>query len=447
MKPLPGSKADQTSDNPTRHLILQGDGRSMDDISDSAVQLIVTSPPYWQLKDYSAENQIGYNDTYEEYINNLNLVWDESFRVLSPGCRLCINIGDQFARAAYYGRYKVIPIRTEIIRFCEIKGFDYMGAIIWQKPTTMNTSGGGSVMGSYPFPRNGIIKIDYEFILVFKKPGKCPPPTKDVKQASVLSKQQWNDYFKGHWIFPGERQDGHIARFPVELPRRLIQMFSFIGETVLDPFLGSGTTSVAAIEQKRNSCGYEINKQYIKIIQNRLSSVPHRSDLVFEQAISARIEPESRIKTLPCRYSGGDELKLKIDPRKNSFGSVISSGSNQEQTREHLVSIAEITNFDKITLSDGVTVKLIGVVAIQDQQEAAVQFLKDRTRGKRVFIRAEKEGFGSGKKPMPVYLFLKNKTHLNAHLIKHKLAVADRKSTYKFKNRFISYEKEAYGSS
>ena len=112
----------------------------MTELADQSVNLAITSPPYWQLKDYGDENQIGYNDSYEEYINNLNLVWKESYRVLSNGSRLCVNIGDQFARAVYYGRYKVIPIRTEIIKFCEAIGFDYMGAIIWQKKTTSNIS-------------------------------------------------------------------------------------------------------------------------------------------------------------------------------------------------------------------------------------------------------------------------------------------------------------------
>ncbi len=140
-------------------------------ISDRSINLIITSPPYWQLKDYGTENQIGYHENYETYINNLNLVWKECYRVLDNGCRLCINIGDQFARAVYYGRYKVIPIRTEIIKFCESIGFDYMGAIIWQKQTTTNTTGGASLMGSFPTPRNGIISIDYEFILIFKKLG------------------------------------------------------------------------------------------------------------------------------------------------------------------------------------------------------------------------------------------------------------------------------------
>ena len=158
------------------HRIVFGDSRSLNLIGDKSVHLIVTSPPYWQLKDYGAEKQIGFHDSYEAYINHLNLVWQECGRVLADGCRLCINIGDQFARSVYYGRYKVIPIRTEIIRFCEAIGMDYMGAIIWQKTTTMNTSGGGAVMGSFPFPRNGILKMDYEFILLFKKLGSAPKP-------------------------------------------------------------------------------------------------------------------------------------------------------------------------------------------------------------------------------------------------------------------------------
>lgn len=117
----------------THHKIVHGDSRKMTELENNSVHLVITSPPYWQLKDYGTENQIGYHDSYESYINNLNLVWKECFRVLHNGCRLCINIGDQFARAVYYGRYKVIPIRTEIIKFCEAIGFDYMGAVIWQK--------------------------------------------------------------------------------------------------------------------------------------------------------------------------------------------------------------------------------------------------------------------------------------------------------------------------
>ena len=171
----------------TNHKIIIGDSRNMVETGDESVQLIITSPPYWQIKDYGNRDQIGYYDTYEEYIKNLNKVWLESYRILEPGCRLCVNIGDQFARAVTYGRYKIIPIREEIIRYCETIGFDYMGAIIWQKKTTMNTTGGASVMGSFPFPRNGLIEIDYEFILLFKKPGDPPKPDKDFKLRSAMT--------------------------------------------------------------------------------------------------------------------------------------------------------------------------------------------------------------------------------------------------------------------
>ena len=140
------NKIDQTPDHYRRLPTMQ-------EVTDASVHLVVTSPPYWQLKDYGPEAQIGYHHSYEEYINHLNLVWQECERVLHPGCRLCVNIGDQFARAAYYGRYKIMPIRTEIIKFCETIGFDYMGAVIWQKVTTCNTSGGATIMGSFPFPQ------------------------------------------------------------------------------------------------------------------------------------------------------------------------------------------------------------------------------------------------------------------------------------------------------
>ena len=202
----------------TQHKIINGDSRWMAELQNQSVDLVTTSPPYWQLKDYGTENQIGYNDSYEDYINNLNLVWKECYRVLGKGSRLCINIGDQFARAIYYGRYKVIPIRTEIIKFCEAIGFDYMGAIIWQKKTTSNTTGGASLMGSYPFPKNGILSIDYEFILLFKKLGTPKKPPKELKEQSRLTKEEWKTYFDGHWYFGGTKQDGHIAMFPKNCP-------------------------------------------------------------------------------------------------------------------------------------------------------------------------------------------------------------------------------------
>lgn len=310
--------------NSTHHIIINGDSRSMSELPDKSVHLIVTSPPYWQLKDYGAEEQIGFNDSYEQYINHLNLVWQECSRVLCDGCRLCINIGDQFARSVYYGRYKVIPIHSEVIRFCEAAGFDFMGQIIWQKTTTMNTTGGGSVMGSFPYPRNGIVKLDFEYILLFKKHGTAPKPAKEQKELSAMTGEEWNTYFSGHWYFSGARQDKHLAVFPEELPKRLIKMFSFSGETVLDPFAGSGTTSAAARKLFRNSIGYEINPDFIPLIEKRIGEDTSDSAAVID-IIKQKTKPdiENGLRALPYKFIDVHKINRRADVKKLRFGSKI----------------------------------------------------------------------------------------------------------------------------
>lgn len=290
-------------------------------LADGSVQLIVTSPPYWQLKDYGATNQIGFNDTYEQYINNLNLVWSECFRVLSDGCRLCVNVGDQFARTVYYGRYKVIPIHSEIIRFCETLGFDYMGSIVWQKPTNMHTTGGAKVMGSYPYPRGGIVKIDFEYILLFKKQGKAPYVPSNIRRQSALTDEEWQSYFTSHWIFSGARQDGHIAVFPEELPKRLIKMFSFVGDTVLDPFMGSGTTALAARNLGRNSVGYEVNRNFLDYYRDKVVAT---SDSTLHVDVDDHaFNITEAISRLPYRFEDVHQPNKLIDVRANTYGSII----------------------------------------------------------------------------------------------------------------------------
>ena len=316
------------------HKIIIGDSRKMDAVDDESVHLVVTSPPYWQLKDYGPKQQIGYNDSYQDYINNLNLVWNECFRILHKGCRLCINIGDQFARSVYYGRYKIIPIRTEIIRFCETIGFDYMGAIIWQKVTTCNTTGGATIMGSFPYPRNGIVKLDYEFILIFKKLGKPPKVPKHIKEQSKLSQEEWNQYFYGHWNFSGEKQNQHLAPFPEELPKRLIKMFSFVGDTVLDPFLGSGTTSLAALNLSRNSIGYEINREYQDTIKQRLqenfSVFEKQAGIKVVEQQSENVDFSREFERLPYIFEDSVTFERKIDPKLLRFGSRIDGNEKTE---------------------------------------------------------------------------------------------------------------------
>lgn len=316
----------------TIHTLINGDSRNLSLMPDKSVHLIITSPPYWQLKDYGNDGQIGFHDSYESYINNLNMVWAECNRVLHDGCRLCINIGDQFARSVYYGRYKVIPIRTEIIRFCEALGMDYMGAVIWQKQTTMNTTGGGAVMGSFPYPRNGILKIDYEFILIFKKQGKAPVPAIEQKQCSEMTKDEWNTFFASHWNFGGAKQDGHIAVFPEELPRRLIKMFSFAGETVFDPFMGSGTTALAARNLQRNSIGYEINPDFRKFYEEKVSSSISFGTVEYKYRTDGNaFDIASKMETLPYLFRDPHKMGNKIDIKRLQFGSRIDKDKKERE--------------------------------------------------------------------------------------------------------------------
>ena len=388
-----------------------------------------------------SDNQLGFNESYESYINNLNLVWNECYRVLNKGCRLCINIGDQFARAVYYGRYKVIPIRTEIIKFCETKGFDYMGAIIWQKVTTSNTTGGATIMGSFPYPRNGILKIDYEFILLFKKPGNPPKPNQEFKKKSAMTKDEWNTYFQGHWNFSGARQDNHLAMFPEELPKRLIKMFSFVADTVLDPFLGSGTTSLAAKTLDRNSVGYEINTEFIPIIKEKLSV--NKKD-IFDENLYDFISQERHsfnyeedIEKLPYKFKDPHSFDKKVDPKKLQFGSKLDKNGGK---REQYFSVKEIISPEVIKLNNDLTIRLIGVREKSEIDGIAKNYLISKTQGQKVYLKYDQQKYDD-KNQLLCYLYLKNKTFINAHLIKKGFAFADHINNYKYKIKFIELEK------
>lgn len=423
----------------TKHVLINGDSRNMALLPDKSVHLVITSPPYWQLKDYGNDGQIGFHDSYENYINQLNIVWSECNRVLKEGCRLCINIGDQFARSVYYGRYKVIPIRTEIIRFCETIGLDYMGAIIWQKQTTMNTTGGAAVMGSFPYPRNGILKIDYEFILIFKKQGKAPKPTSEQKTASEMSKEEWNKYFSSHWTFGGAKQDKHIAVFPEELPHRLIRMFSFVGETVLDPFMGSGTTALAAKHNGRNSVGYEINPDFKDIYREKIeaeSDIFHESECVY-LADNATFDSQEKIEKLPYFFRDPNAMNNKVEVKKLQYGSRID---NERKSREEYYSVKSILSTNTIELSNGLTVRLLGVKDKKGVQDSALSFLHEKTKGHKVFMRYDAMKYDTNNYLL-CYLYLENHTFLNAHLLKNNLADVDYSIDFKYRQKFESLSK------
>lgn len=405
--------------------IIIGDSRKMTEVEDNTVGLVVTSPPYWNIKDYGVEGQVGYGQTLHEYLKALYGVWKECYRVLKPGRRFCLNIGDQFARSIIYGRYKVIPLHAEFISQCEDIGFDYMGSIIWQKKTTMNTTGGATVMGSYPYPPNGMVEIDYEFILIFKKPGNSEQISKENKEKSALTKEEWKQNFYGHWYFGGARQIEHEAMFPDELPIRLIKMFTFVGDTVLDPFLGSGTTVKAAMYLNRDSIGYEINEKFLDIIKDKIGLSEGLLNFTTDIEIIKRKE---KIEIEKIDYKPRiKDTEPKIEPNKLNF----KNGG--------LYRVVDIINSFTIKLNTGLIVILLGVKV--NNEEAAMNYLKDYVLKKEVFLKFDNAD-SIDKEIVEAYVYLKNKIFINSYLIKSGMATADRLRQYEYKNKFIEMETE-----
>src|SRR3989344_3498045 len=354
----------------TKHKIITGDSRSMRELSDKSVHLIITSPPYWQLKDYGSDNQIGFN---------------------------------------------------------------YMGAVIWQKTTTMNTTGGATIMGSFPYPRNGILKLDYEFILIFKKQGQSLKVDRGLKEKSKLTKEEWNEYFQGHWNFAGARQGGHIAIFPEELPKRLIKMFSFVGDTILDPFLGSGTTSLVAKNFDRNSIGYEINPNFISNIKNKIGK--NYSNAVFEYIKQdfAKNNFSEKINNLPYLFKDTHKLDKKIDIKKLQFGSKIDGG--RAVKRENFYTVKEIISPEKIKLNNNLIVRLLGIKQNPEINGKAVDFLTNKIKGQKVFMRFDNLKYDK-QNNLLCYLYLQNKTFVNAHLIKSGYTIVNNEMDYRYKEKF-----------
>ena len=408
--------------------IVRGDSRCMTEIKDGSVDLVVTSPPYWQIKDYGTHEQIGYGQSLHQYLKDLACVWNECFRVLKAGRRLCINIGDQFARTSVYGRYKVIPLHSEIISMAEAIGFDYMGSIIWQKKTTMNTSGGATIMGSFPYPPNGVVELDYEYILLFKKPGEAKRVEAELKAASSLTKDEWKQYFAGHWYFGGARQLGHEAMFPEELPRRLIRMFSFVGETVLDPFMGSGTTAKAALDLHRSVYGYEVQSEFIPLIKQKLCS----SQCVVSSPRITFIEGviEGKFSQSPVAYKPHVEDAKPLKDAQEERAS---------RERELTYKVSEIVDERTIRLDSGQLISLLGVEVPLNRKDQAQEYLNHFVRGKKVLIRQD-NGIGVQGERLPAYVLLSNKIFINRKMIEMGLAVADTSMEYQHRKKFAHAE-------
>ncbi len=253
----------------TTHKIFFGDAKGVlqEHVASESIQLMVTSPPYWNVRDYGHPLQIGYNDTLEQYLAKLDEVWIEVIRTLLPDGKLAVNIGN-----IYYSEpdeKRRTTANLTLLLWEQLNKFDdlrFMGTIYWKKTTSRE---GAVLFGSYPYPANFMISNAVEPIFVFRKVGKRDVP-KDIKERSKISLEDFRSFRDAIWPINGAASDKHTAAFPLEIPRRLTMMYSFVGDTVLDPFLGSGTTTKAALELGRHSIGIEINPTFFNYMKEKL---------------------------------------------------------------------------------------------------------------------------------------------------------------------------------
>ncbi|RME91809.1 MAG: site-specific DNA-methyltransferase [Verrucomicrobia bacterium] len=260
---------------PTTHDLFRQDARFLDHLRPNSVHLVLTSPPYWTLKKYrDAEGQLGHVADYEAFLAELDRVWAHCFRALVPGGRLICVVGDVcLSRRKNGGRHMVVPLHASIQEHCRRLGFDNLAPIIWHKIANAAyevENGAGGFLGK-PYEPNAVIKNDIEFILMERKPGGYRKPSLAERVLSIISTQDYQRWFQQIWEGPtGASTRDHPAPFPLELAERLIRMFSFVGDTVLDPFLGTGTTTLAAARWGRNSIGCEVDEHYLRMAEKRI---------------------------------------------------------------------------------------------------------------------------------------------------------------------------------
>jgi DNA modification methylase len=273
----------------TTHHIYLGDAREMKELAEpESLHLAVTSPPYWTLKEYdggAGDQQLGHVDDYKTFQLELDKVWRRCYDLLVPGGRLCVVVGDVCIARKKAKRHFVVPLHADITVHCRKIGFDYLTPILWYKIANARTEveGNGSPFLGKPYEPNAIIKNDVEYILLFRKPGGYRAPTEEQRALSVIDKVSHSQWFRAIWSdIPGSaREKGHPAPYPEELAYRLINMFSFVGDTVLDPFLGTASTTAAAIRAHRSSIGYEIEEKYLEMAASRLAQGTFGADVFY----------------------------------------------------------------------------------------------------------------------------------------------------------------------
>jgi modification methylase len=267
----------------TNHRLFEGDARDLSFIETESIHLVCTSPPYGSLKTYPDHpEQLGNIASYDRFLSELDQVWEECLRILVPGGRVACVVGDICLSRREAGRHHVLPLSADIQVRARRVGFDCLTPIRWQKVSNIKLEASRSArfLGKPNLP-NGVVKNDLEHILFLRKPGGYRKPTAMQEKMSFIPTEEYAKWFSPVWTdITGQQRTTHPAPYPVEVPRRLIRMFSFVGDIVVDPFAGTGTTAMAAIETGRNSVSVEIEPAYVE----------HAAERLKKATVTARVE-------------------------------------------------------------------------------------------------------------------------------------------------------------
>jgi len=305
----------KNNEKKTQQRLINGDARDLSFLNNESIHLVVTSPPYWNLKRYNENpDQLGHVNDYEAFLSELEKVWQEVFRVLVPGGRLVCVVGDVCVSRRKFGRHLVFPLHADICVLCRKIGFDNLNPIIWHKiaNASFEVENGCKFLGK-PYEPNAIIKNDMEFILMQRKPGGYRKPTEAQRRLSKIDKKDFNSWFQQIWNITGASTRKHPAPFPLKLASRLVRMFSFQDDTVLDPFCGTGTTMTASLRYGRNSIGIDIDPEYcrmaVQCLKKESNNLDLNTELIFEKMVAKNngqiqiCEDQALYESKPARKS------------------------------------------------------------------------------------------------------------------------------------------------
>ncbi|HOC91448.1 MAG TPA: DNA methyltransferase [bacterium] len=431
------------------HRVIIGDARSMGEVEQETAHLAVASPPAWKPRAWSATSGMGGLRKFDEYAASLALIWRECHRILKPGCRLCVRVCPEIVDAAA-GNKQNVSLRALIEDACAKAGFRFESEIVRLRESGHEPPAPPAAPES-PLPRSGSIAVRHDSILIFVKPGECPPPESVPASRSSLSEREWRRLFNSLWTFPDDKISKSPEEMPEEIPRRLIRMYTYLGETVLDPFLGSGVTMVAARDTGRASIGYETDEKLKPVIQERVSGGQTMKQLLFEsQNRPKRSDIEKEIKSIS---SVSEKPAAATAATAGAKTAPVRKRAKKQPAKEAAAPpavVREIFGLDTLKLEDGREIRLLGLqtpAAFYSRNRGvyrqALSFVAALLSGKPVSLARPESSKLRNAPGNAFHILAPDGSNAAEALISNGYGLCDRSVEHDLKNKFENLETDA----